>query len=143
MYLRTLKVAFNKAIDWNYLSENLLEHIKLPKPKSNFPVVVDYNEFLLILTQVKEEYLRVLFTIAFNTGMRRYELINMKWGAVDFKNKIITVKNTKNFSTKSGKERIISMNNTIYSLLQNFRPKIIGTTGKFVDKDLVFQEKRG
>ncbi len=120
LYHKTLKVAFNKAVDWGYLSENNFKRIKLPRPKSKFPIVITHSELLIILSNVKEKYLRVLYTLAFNTGMRRAEIINLKWGAIDFKNKIITVKNTDDFTTKSGKERIIPMNDTINSLLKEY-----------------------
>ena len=129
LYYRTLKAAFNKAVNWDYIPENLLKRIKLPKPKSSFPVFIDTNEFQLILAQVKEDYLRVLYATALNTGMRRSELINLKWGVVDFQNRIITVKNTSDFTTKSGKERIIPMNTILLAMLSEYKPKIVGIDG--------------
>jgi site-specific recombinase XerD len=37
LYYRTLKAAFSKAVDWNYISENPFKKIKLPKITKSFP----------------------------------------------------------------------------------------------------------
>lgn len=56
-------------------------------------------------------------TVAVLTGMRLSELINLKWEAVDLINRIIHVRNTDTFTTKSKKSRVIPMNEYLYKLL--------------------------
>ncbi len=124
LYYRTLKAAFNKAIAWNYLSENPLKKIKVPKIAKSFPVFISFSEFQLILNNTKNDYLKNIFTTAFYTGMRLGELLNMKWSWIDFEQNIIKVQCTDTFTTKSKKERIIPMCATLRILFRNQFPKV-------------------
>ena len=125
LYYRTLKAAFNKAIAWNYLTENPLKKIKVPKIAKSFPVFISFSEFQLILNNTKDDYLKNIFTAAFYTGMRLGELLNMKWSWIDFEQNIIKVQCTDTFATKSKKERIIPMCSTLRVLFRNQFPKVI------------------
>ncbi len=125
LYYRTLKAAFNKAIVWNYLTENPLKKIKVPKIAKSFPVFISFSEFQLILNNTKDDYLKNIFTAAFYTGMRLGELLNMKWSWIDFEQNIIKVQCTDTFATKSKKERIIPMCSTLRVLFRNQFPKVI------------------
>ena len=59
----------------------------------------------IIINHKSNKELKLLFIIAFNTGMRLGELTNLKWENVDLKSESIIVKNDKSFSTKSRKDR--------------------------------------
>ena len=61
LYYRTLKAAFNKAISWNYLSENPLKKVKVPKIAKSFPVFISLPEFQIILNYTKADYLKEPF----------------------------------------------------------------------------------
>ncbi len=121
LYYRTLKAAFTKAIDWEYITLNPFTKVKHPKVPKKHPVFISIEEFNLILHQTKEPYLRNLFTLAFNSGMRLGEVTNMKWNWIDFHTKIITVKNNDTFLTKSKSERVIPMNPTLYLSMLNHK----------------------
>ena len=117
LYYRTLKAAFSKAVNWNYLSDNPLKKIKAPKvPKSN-PVFISETELNLILEKTINHNLKNIFIIAFYTGMRLSEILNMKASWIDTQQNIITLKNSANFTTKSKKERIIPIHPRIASIV--------------------------
>lgn len=40
-------------------------------------------------------HLKPIITIAVNTGMRKGEILNLKWDDIDFDQKIITIRNSK------------------------------------------------
>jgi len=141
LYYRTLKAAFAKAVNWNYISENPFLRVPPPKVKSKFPVFVKPNELSLILQHIKEDYLKSFYTIAFNTGMRAGELCNLSWNVIDLSQRIITVKNTNTFSTKSGKERIIPINDKVYRELLKRKPKVININSE--NNDFVFYRIAG
>ena len=44
LYLRTLKASFNRAIDWEYLSENPFKKVKLPKSQKSYPMFISEDE---------------------------------------------------------------------------------------------------
>jgi len=125
LYYRTLKGAFNKALQWNYITVNPFNNIQPPKVEKKHPVFIKDNEFEQILATTEKDYLRDLFITAHNTGMRAGELVNLKWSWIDLEEGIITVRNTETFRTKSGNERIIPINDTLKIVLNKRFPKII------------------
>ncbi len=62
--------------------------------------------------------------------MRQAELVNMKWDWIDLNQNIITVKNSKTFTTKSKEERIIPICSTLRNTLLNRLPKKVNITNE-------------
>ena len=118
-YYRTLKAAINKAVEWNYIPINPFAKVKFPRLSKTFPVFIPEDEFLIILANAQYQHLRDIFTIAFYTGLRIGELVNMQWHWIDFLQNQITVKCTEDFLTKSKKERIVPMHEKVRSILIN------------------------
>jgi len=136
LYSRTLKASFTRAIEWNYLEENPFIKARLPKIEKSFPVFITEIELGIIIGNTSNKILKDLFFTAFHTGMRLGELVNMRWIAVDLSRKIITVKNDESFSTKSKRERIIPINNKLFSeLIKKYPVGILN-----VNTDYVFQK---
>jgi site-specific recombinase XerD len=118
-YYRTLKAAFNKAIEWNYISSNPFTKVKFPKLSKSFPAYISEDELLIILVNTPYQYLKDIFIVGFYTGLRLGEVINMQWNWIDFFQNQITVKCTDEFLTKSKKERIVPMSEKVKSILIN------------------------
>lgn len=118
-YYRTLKAAFNKAITWNYIDNNPFTKIKFPKLSKTFPAFISEDELLVILSNTKHQHLKDIFTIAFYTGLRLGELINMHWSWVDFSQNQITVKCDEDFTTKNKKERVVPMSVKVQAILKS------------------------
>lgn len=119
LYHRTLKAAFNKAVVWNYLKDNPFNKIKTPKVPKSFPVFISESELIVILNNTPMQLMKDIFTTAFYTGMRLGELVNMKWNWVNFKENIITVKNSSEFNSKNKRERIIPIHQKVKTIFQN------------------------
>ena len=124
-YYRILKSAFNKAIGWGYLERNPLDKIKPPKIPSNNPLFISEKELNVIINIESNKTLAEIYLFAFHTGMRISEIINLKWDNVSLTDRIIKVSNTKEFTTKGKKERIIPINEILFKVLQNRFPKVI------------------
>ena len=121
LYHRTLKASFNKAIQWGYLDVNPFNKIKLPKNVKHIPEFIGEKELTEILDLTEDLIIRGIFITAFYTGLRQSELVNLKWNSIDFNNKIITVRNSSEFTTKSKKERTIPMNKTIVHQMRKLK----------------------
>lgn len=126
LYYRTFKAVLNKAVSWEYISVNPLIKVKLPKMRKKYPQFISSKEFEEILFHTRTEMLQDIFKIAFHTGMRLGEIVNMKWSWIDQSNKLIKVKVSNEFVTKSKKERSIPMNSIIVETISKLRSKETG-----------------
>ena len=113
LYFATLKAAFSKAVIWEYINENPFSKIKIPKRVRSLPVFISEDEFKKILDQTDNRMMREIFTIAFYTGMRQGEILNMNWKWINFEKGIITVTNSDIYKTKGKKDRIIPMSKKV------------------------------
>lgn len=118
-YYRTLKAAFNKAVEWNYIEMNPFTKIKFPKLSKSFPTFISEDELLIIIANTPSQYLKDIFVVGLYSGLRLGELINMRWNWIDFFQNQITVKCSDGFQTKSKKERIVPMSEKIESILMS------------------------
>jgi len=124
-YYINLNAAFNKAIVWGYLTENPLRQIKLPKIPKSFPAFINSVELNTIVQNTKSRDLQDIFLTGFHSAMRLSEIINLKWSAVNLKERTIIVQNSETFTTKSKKERAIPINDTLYRVINNRIPKVL------------------
>jgi integrase len=112
--LSVLKAIFNKALDWDLITEDVLKRVRKVKP------IKGENKRLRYLSEEEAEklinncpgYLKVIVITALNTGMRKSEILRLTWDRVDLKNRIILLDKTKN-----GERREIPINNTLYDTL--------------------------
>lgn len=121
LYYRTLKAAFNKAIIWAYLNENPFIKIKAPKTPKSLPLYIDDLGLQKILANTPRQFLKDIFTIAFYSGLRLSEILNLKWTWIDFKKNNIITKISTDYSTKSKRERIIPIHKNILSILNRIK----------------------
>ena len=119
----------NKAVDWNYLNENPLRTVKKFKEPPGRIRYLQENEILKLIESCAD-YLRPIVITALNTGMRKSEILKLRWQEVDLKNRIITLTKTKNNEIRS-----IPINNALYKEL------LILSNGN--ENEFVFTKKDG
>jgi site-specific recombinase XerD len=129
LYYRSLKAAFEKALDWGYIKENPFKKFKIPRIPKSIPVFINTDELELILEQTKSQLMKDIFLTGFHTGMRIGEILNLQWNAVDMNKRIIKVQNTETFQTKNKKERVIPINNVLLPVFQRLAPKVFLISG--------------
>lgn len=104
-YVALLKKMFNLAIDWGYLKENHVKKVKLFSEKDNQKERILTEEEEQGLLKASSKYFKPIVITAIHTGMRKGEILSLKWSQVDLSSGIIKVENT-----KSGKPRFIPIN---------------------------------
>ena len=124
-YYRILKSAFNKAVQWEYISNNPILKIKLPKIPQNNPSYLSEAQLQCILNQETNLVLNDIYTFAFYTGMRLTEITFLQWNQISFVERNIRVMNTVEFTTKGKRERIVPMSDKVFNILQTAIPKIV------------------
>ncbi len=86
-----LSKAFRTAIDWELISKNPIQGVKSPSIKKSNKKIWNTNEIKMFLDTCTELRWKVAFTLAISTGIRRGELLALKWSKVDFKEKTILI----------------------------------------------------
>ena len=104
-YLSALSKAFSNAVkEWHWLPDNPLRRVsKKPEPRGRVRYLSDEERARLLEACRKSEckplYLIVLF--ALTTGMRRGEILGLRWPDVDLERRTAVLQNTKNGDRRS------------------------------------------
>jgi integrase len=108
-----LKHMFNKATEWEIVGSETLKRIRKVKPLKDEGKRLRYLsiEECNALINVCDNHLKPIVVTALNTGMRRGEILNLRWDQVDLKHGFILLDRTKN-----GERREIPINRTLEAL---------------------------
>jgi integrase len=109
--INILKGIFTKAGDWGFLFKNPVKGIKLEKEKPRLRFLTEWERLKLIEACGKERkapYLRSMVIIDLFTGLRKEELLSLKWKAVDLEKDILLVEDG-----KGGDQRRIPISETV------------------------------
>ena len=116
--IRTLRRIFNLAIEpREYLVEGQNPFAKLKERKTtpNEIRYVEVREYLGLVEKANGSWWRAFFSLAYGSGLRRNEILNLTWKNVDFEDQLITVaakkevENILRWDPKSRVNRIIPM----------------------------------
>ena len=111
-HVALLKKMLNLAIDWGYLKENPARRVKLFSEKDNLRErILSPSEEVELLTKCAP-HLRSIVLTALHSGMRRGEILGLRWYQVDLVKRLIRVE-----KTKSGKNRIVPINAVLHEEL--------------------------
>ncbi|MCY9350689.1 site-specific integrase [Bacillus licheniformis] len=91
-----LKSSSKVAVEWKYIKNNFMDHVKAPRrTKKNVETwsIEECNTFLNRMRQQKD-HIFMLYYLALYTGMRRGEILGLKWQDIDFEDKRIYVRNS-------------------------------------------------
>jgi integrase len=99
------------------LKDNPFLNSSQVKVAEQLPAYMTKDEFKELIKAVNEPVLKDVFLSAACTGLRLGEILNLKWKDVDLERKQIAIVNSETFKTKSGKCRIIPMNDLVYDML--------------------------
>lgn len=92
-----LNQAFKKAVAWGLIKENPMENaqkISVKNNKSKKNKAWTKEEVNIFLEATSKKGLVAPFLVDVVTGLRRGELLGLKWEDIDFKNKTITINGT-------------------------------------------------
>ncbi|HEY3294945.1 MAG TPA: tyrosine-type recombinase/integrase [bacterium] len=123
--LRHLRAAFSWAADRGYVSINPATRVKLNRvPHDLHPRFLSASEIERLRGAAQQDApLLNAINVALWTGMRRNELVNLRWADVDLNRRVITVQCYGNYRTKSGKSRMIPLNDALHALLTGILPE--------------------
>jgi integrase len=96
-----LREALGHAVKWQYLSQNVVELADPPTLRKKDIVTLQVEEVQEFLTLAKEDRLYIAFLLAVTTGLRRGEILGLRWRDVDMEAQKASIR--KNLVTLRGK----------------------------------------
>ncbi|WP_342541905.1 site-specific integrase [Paenisporosarcina sp. FSL H8-0542] len=86
-----LNQAFNQAVKWKKLASNPVRDADPPSVRHQKMSIWSLNEINQFLQYCKDESHYLTFLLAIYTGMRRGEILGLKWSDIDYNKKTIYV----------------------------------------------------
>ena len=120
--LALLSKMFNDAVRWQYLKESPMKRVsKLDEPEQGFSYLTKAEVEKLI--EGATAYSKPILMTAVYTGMRKSELLALKWNHVDLEQGIISVEETVQGTTKSKKVRYVPIHPVLLLELKRIKAR--------------------
>lgn len=117
--LRMLKAAFGTAKRWKMTAINPFADVSFARVAEMAPLSLNSYEFEKLFAVIREGWFRELVQVAVLTGLRRGELLNLRWSDVDLPGRLLTVETNPTWKTKNGRRRVIPLNETAALVLKS------------------------
>lgn len=130
VYRKTMSTFFTWLVDKGAISVNPAKKVRLDKVPQKFPRFLTPQEVDAICQCIKKEVnenpkvtagtcLWLVPVIRANVflGLRVSEVVNLTWEDVDLDRRQLTVRQRKGFTTKSGKERVLPLCESVVDIL--------------------------
>ena len=121
--LGVLKAMFTKAVDWEMVELETLKRVRKVKqlPETGRLRYLESKEQCQALINACDSHLRPVVITALNTGLRKGNILSLKWASVDLRNGFILIPKTKN------NERLeVPINETLRATLEGLPRRIDG-----------------
>jgi len=116
-YLQVLRRLFNWAIEQGLATENPVRRVKFFRADTKRLRYLTEDEYKRLLDEADKVYrsplLRDAIELAVHTGLRRGNLLELRWDWVDWLNRVVRVPRS-----KSGKPHAVPLGATAYAILQ-------------------------
>lgn len=121
-YLMNVKTIWKYAKDFDFIEKNPAERLTICKIPEQKPLYFTRDEIAKLFKETPQSIFKDIFVMAYYSGLRQGEILNLKWTDVDFEKKLVRVSNSDEFTTKTGKERIVPMHEEIERMLLRIKP---------------------
>ena len=131
---RVLSQALSHAVRLGVLFKNPARQVKPPRPPSREIKILDKYEIATLVNAAKQAGLYVAVLVAVTTGMRRGELLALRWSDIDLKAASLTVNqslerikgkfNFKSPKTRTSRRTISLPSITVVGLREHYRAQL-------------------
>jgi integrase len=126
---RLLHRALRQAVAWRLISANPVDAVTSPRVEKKEMTVLTEQETVLLLEYARPTRLYIPILLATTTGMRRGEILGLKWEDIDLTNSTLAVrrsleqvKDGLHFKPpKSGKARVVNLPQITVEGLRRYR----------------------
>lgn len=140
-----LSRALNIAVKYGLIPYNPVAAVEPPKPEGQKGRALSPEERERLLAAARDHRDYALIYTALYTGLRRGELLALRWKDVDFERGLLAVTSNRQYSKERGfyegtpkgrKTRLVPVPETVLSLLREHRKKQVASLNRA--QDLVF-----
>ena len=120
--MKVIGTMLNHAVRLDYIDKS--PSVRLDKIKGierNKTRYLSKDETIMVLDATKGTYLEKFVLVAIYTGLRRRELIHLEFSDVDYKKKLLYVRNKEEYQTKSRKERVLPLHKKLWPFFRKTR----------------------
>jgi integrase len=103
-YHRIISSILTKAVKWGYIPFNPAANAELPKMAAKEAAHLDEDDARRLLELLQDEPIKYRAAISFDllSGLRRGELLGLRWSDVDFTNETVTIVQTSSYAKGQG-----------------------------------------
>lgn len=151
--------VFSYAVRMDLVSDNPCRKVTIPKGEVKEKPIYSQEEIAQLLTAINGEdtkYRAFFYLIAYS-GFRRSEMLALEWKDIDFKNNIISIKRTSNYTSERGiytdttktkrSKRVLKISPYIMGILKELKDEqdeeALRLGDKWVESDRLFVEWNG
>lgn len=159
-YRDVLKLVLKDAVGKDIIVSNPIDKLAFKfVERNNHPnqlfdtdKIASMNDLKILIDSFQETYYKHFITLGYMTGMRKGEILALKWDNVNFDKRLIVVNENYNkykeiTVTKNAKTRVIYMHENLYYLLQEIKYYQDGMKlflkNSYIDNNLVVCKKNG
>ncbi len=112
--ITTFKTIFNKAVKNGKADRNPAQGVKQLKENNERDRILSQEEYVRLLAHCPP-HLNPIIRVAYHTGMRRGEILNLTWGQVDLKEGFLRLRAE---DTKTNEGRLVPLNKELIKMLK-------------------------
>lgn len=111
-YHANIHKALKYAVKMDLIPTNESEKVELPKIEKHTAKYFSSAEMIRFLEVTKTHKLALLFQMDLFYGLRKSEIVGLKWDAIDFEQNTITIRHTVVETTVNGRKELIMKDKT-------------------------------
>ncbi len=151
-----LHLALKNAVRWGLVARNVCDLVTPPRIVSREVKPLSVEQARVLVQHVRGHRLEVLLAMAIVTGMRRGELLALRWSDIDFDRGRLLVLHSVDFIARYGYvedkpktaagRRVIDLPMFLLDMLRQHRLCVLElreAVANWEDRDLVFPNRRG
>lgn len=97
-----LRKAFRQAVKWEMIVSNPLDKVEAPKLRRKEMKTWSMEQCLHFLDTAEGHVHQIVYSLAIHTGMRKGEVLGLRWGDIDWEGKSLMIQQTVNWTPSKG-----------------------------------------
>lgn len=107
-----IRKCLDYAFKMDIIPNNPADKVQRPKKEQFIGEFYTTDQLINLIEDSKGDELELIILLTVHYGLRRSEVLGLKWDAIDFKNKTLTIKHTVVIAKIDGKRQLVAKDRT-------------------------------